>query len=248
MTFAPGKRNMRYMSLSENSREFLDYLENWQQTLENVSWSDLCGDRPETVAVISVDLINGFCREGALRSPRIEDVIPAVVKTFTMAHAAGVRDFVLTEDSHPRDSPEFKAWPPHCIEGTSESESVEELKQLPFYDDILIIKKTALASQIGTSFEDWLGDHQQLKTFVVVGDCTDLCVYHTAMFLRMHANAHNDADTQVIVPANTTNTFDIPTQTALDQGIYPHPAELHHLVFLHHLAMNNVRVVQRIRA
>ena len=43
----------------------------------------------------------------------------------------------------------------------------------------------------GTSLGAWLRERPQLDTFVIIGDCTDLCVYSAAMHLRLEANALN---------------------------------------------------------
>ena len=32
-----------------------------------------------------------------------------------------VRDFALTQDTHDPNTPEFEAYPPHCLRGTAES-------------------------------------------------------------------------------------------------------------------------------
>jgi nicotinamidase-related amidase len=235
------------MDIIKGSQEFLNYLRQWyEEDLRPLPLETVIAGDPSQVAVLSVDLLNGFCREGSLASPRIEGVIPAVTNLFQRAYDAGIRALALAEDSHPEDSPEFQAFPPHCIAGTRESRSVEELRNLPFYDEMTIIKKQALGSQVGTGLPQWIRQDPPLKKFVVIGDCTDLCVYHTAMFLRMDANARGLADVEVIVPANAVETFDIPVKTAREQGIYAHDADLHHVLFLHHLAMNNVTVVSEI--
>ena len=53
-----------------------------------------------------------------------------MVDLFTRAHALGVREFVLLQDTHEPDAPEFAAWPPHCVRGTPEAETIPELRLL----------------------------------------------------------------------------------------------------------------------
>ena len=79
--------------------------------------------------------------------------------------------------------------------------------------------------------------------FVVVGDCSDLCTYQAAMQLHLAAVAANQPR-QVIVPADAVDTFDTPVQVARDLGIMAHDGDLHHVLFLHHMALNGITVVR----
>jgi hypothetical protein len=51
--------------LIEQSRAFLNYVVEWKESLQPKPLADIINDRPDNVAVISVDVINGFCYEGA---------------------------------------------------------------------------------------------------------------------------------------------------------------------------------------
>jgi len=85
-----------------------------------------------------------------------------------------------------------------------------------------------------------------VTTFLVVGDCTDLCTYQLAMHLRLRANAFQQHGVRVIVPIDGVNTFDTPLSVAEELGIMPHPADLLHLVFLYNMAENGVEVVTKV--
>lgn len=230
------------INLCDHARPFLSYLQDWSQERPRVRLVDVVGDKPQTVALCSVDMVNGFCREGPLASERVGKLIPTVVSLFERAHRLGVRALLLAEDSHRADTPEFLAYPPHCIEGTNESQTVAELAALPFASDITTIKKNSLSMQIGTSFDSWLQDHPDLRTFIIVGNCTDLCVYSAAMGLRLTANAAH-VPWRIIIPMDAVGTFDIPANIAREQQIKAHDGELHHLLFLHHMAMNGIEIV-----
>jgi nicotinamidase-related amidase len=225
---------------------FLHYLEEWFAALPGATLASVMGERPERVAVISVDMINGFCKEGPLSGLRVGALIPAVVDMFTRAHALGVRSLVLTQDTHDPNTPEFAVYPPHCIAGTAESQSVVELATLPFADQITTIEKNSLSSHLGTRLGPWLRERPELDTFILVGDCTDLCIYSAAMHLRLEANALN-LQRRVIVPARAVDTFDTPVGAARELGIYAHDGDLHHVLFLHHMAQNGVEVVAELR-
>jgi nicotinamidase-related amidase len=159
-----------------------------------------------------------------------------------------VRDFVLTQDTHHPETPEFEAWPPHCIIDTVESETVSSLSSLPFANLFTIFPKNSLSPAIDTGFDAWLDERPGLRTAIVAGNCTDLCVYQLAMHLRMRANALNVHDFAVIVPADCSDTYDLPPEAAAVAGAYGHPGEFYHQVFLHHMGLNGIRVVRSITA
>src|SRR6267154_4754005 len=85
----------------EQSNEFLSALVIWERDLPSIAWSDLHSEAQQgRVALFSVDMVNGFCHEGVLSSPRVKGIIPAVVGAFEGAYAIGVRNFILAQDCH----------------------------------------------------------------------------------------------------------------------------------------------------
>jgi nicotinamidase-related amidase len=229
---------------------FLDWLDRWFARLPEAGLREGVIDAargPAHVALICVDLLVGFCSEGPLASPPVGAIVPRIVELFTRARAEGVRDFVLTQDSHPADSPEFREFGPHCITGTREAEAVPELRALPFARELTIIRKRSLSSAESTELPSWLAARPGLRRVVVVGDCTDLCIYQAAMHLRLRANTAGNLDFEVVVPADCVDTYDVPVQTAARLGIMPHDGELLHRLFLYHLALNGVQVVRSLR-
>ena len=105
-----------------------------------------------------------------------------------------------------------------------------------------IFPKNSINSHLGTGLAAWVAAHPLVNTVIVVGDCSDLCTYQAAMQLRLEANAGNFAR-RVIVPAAAVDTFDTPVSVARDLGIYAHDGDLHHVLFLHHMASNGIEVV-----
>jgi nicotinamidase-related amidase len=233
------------INLTTGALPFLAYLEEWYGQLAEQPLAEVIGSEPERVAVISIDVINGFCVSGPLASARVGRIAKPIADLFLRAHVLGVRNLVLTQDTHDPSTPEFSVYPPHCLKGTAESEAVDELKELPFYDSIKIVEKNSINSTIGTDFAEWIAVRPQINTFIVVGDCTDLCTYQAAMQLRLEANAGNFAR-RVIVSADEVDTFDTPVAVARELGIHAHDADLHHVLFLHHMAMNGVEVLAKL--
>jgi len=234
-------------NLCAKSSDFFEWLSDWLDALPAARMDDLVGEAggPEHVGVFSTDMINGFCRFGPLASERVGGIVAPVVALFRRAHAAGVRDFVLPQDAHPADSPEFDAYGPHCVAGTPEAEMVPELAGLPFAELFRIIPKTTLHPAIGTEFDAWLDRRGVPAVMIAVGNCTDLCVYQLAMHLKVRADLAGRRRA-VIVPADCVQTYDVSVEQARQAGITPHPGDLLHALFLYHLHLNGVRVVRSI--
>lgn len=226
--------------LAEQAQPFLAYLQNWQENLPTLSFVEAV-PQPRQSAILSVDVIQGFCYEGPLSSPRVASIVAPITRLFEQAWQHGVRNIVLTQDTHEPEAVEFAQWPAHCVRGTSEAETVSAFKSLPFFNQMTIFEKNSIASGLNTGLNAWLADHPQVDTFVVVGDCTDLCTYQLAMHLRLEANARQ-LQRRVIVPANCVQTYDRPVEVAREQGGLPHPGDLLHAIFLYHMLLNGVEV------
>ena len=228
--------------------QFLQALVEWEHVLPDSTWTDLAVDAQlGRVALFSVDMLNGFCYEGPLSSPRVKGIIPAVVTAFKDAYAIGVRNFVLAQDCHTPASVEFVDFPPHCQLGTEEANTIPELAQLPFADLYTVVSKNSLNAFLATDLSQWLDTHRDLSTVIVVGNCTDLCVYQLAMHLKLAANAQNNS-LRVIVPANAVQTYDTPLETAKEIGALPHDGDVMHLLFLYHMRLNGIEVVREIQS
>jgi nicotinamidase-related amidase len=221
------------------------WIAEWFNRLESHPFADLVSD-PARAAVFSTDMTVGFCSTGALASARVGALASPVTALFKRAHASGVRRFVLTQDTHDPNTPEFGAWPAHCVRGTEEADTIPELADLPFAHDFVIFEKNSLSPNDGTGFDAWLDANADLTTAIVAGDCTDLCVYQLAMHLRVRANALNRAPFEVVVPANVVDTYDLSPDRAAAIGAFSHPGDFFHQVFLYHMALNGIRVVREI--
>ncbi|MEA2586547.1 MAG: hypothetical protein QOF33_4632 [Thermomicrobiales bacterium] len=221
------------------------WIRDWFDQLAARPFDELVPD-PAQAAVFSTDMTVGFCRKGALASERVGALAGPVTELFELAYGKGVRRFVLTQDTHHPETPEFDAWPVHCVRGTEESETIPELANLPFARDFVIFEKNSLSPQDGTGFDAWLDANADLTTAIVAGDCTDLCVYQLAMHLRLRANALNRTPFEVIVPAAAVDTYDLPPNRAKAIGATPHPGDFFHHVFLYHMALNGIRVVREL--
>ncbi len=227
----------------KKSRAFLNYLIEWHDRRPTLELATLAPDR---VAVICVDVINGFCTMGPLASPRVQAIVAPIVALFQRAHALGVRHFLLPQDTHDRQAVEFQSYAPHCVRGTPEAQTVPELAALPFAGEFVVIEKNTTNMAAGTKLNDWLAQHPEVTQFILVGDCTDICIYQGALDLRVRANAAGQRDVRIIVPADCVDTYDLPVETARQLGSLPHDGDLLHLIFLYHMALNGVEVVSHV--
>jgi nicotinamidase-related amidase len=221
------------------------YVARWFEELKPLAINEAVPD-PSRAGVFSVDMIAGFLSTGNLASERVGRLAQPVAEIFQRAYQRGIRQFLLFQDAHHPQAPEFDAFPPHCVQGSEESTTIPELQALPFSNSFTIIEKNSINPAVGTRFDKWLDEHRHVNTALVVGNCTDLCVYQLAMHLRLRANALNYRHYQVIVPANTVDTYDLGEDVARQTSSYAHPGDFFHQVFLYHMALNGIRVVRKL--
>ncbi len=238
---------MNAQTFIEQSTPFIEWMLNWQANLKPAPLVSLSfnGD-PRSIGILSVDVIEGFCTVGPLSSPRVNQIVEPITRLFQAAWGYGVRDILLTQDTHPTDAVEFAQYAPHCIRGTAESETVAAFKALPFFEQMGVLPKNSINSMAAPGFSEWIAARPQVKTWIVVGDCTDLCTHQMAMNMRTWANQNQLRDVRIVLPVNTVDTYDLPVQTATELGLVPHDASFLHLVFLYNMMQNGVEIVSEI--
>ena len=148
-------------------------------------------------AVLVVDMLKGFLEEGhpLYCGGGARQIIPNIQKLLNEEIARGSRVFYLC-DRHTPDDLEFKMFPPHCIEGSEESEIIPELSDYPGE----IIPKRRFSGFFDTLLDERLKEMKPGK-LIVCGLCTNICVLHTA------ADARN-RDYIVEVPVDCVASFD----------------------------------------
>lgn len=190
----------------DNCKNVVIELINEINGLPTMSLSDFA---PEKTAMIVVDVVNGFIREGAMASPLVEDIIPAVAKLMDKCNKAEI-PVVAFADCHKEDCSEFASFPPHCIENTSESELVDELKKVGGY---FLMKKNSTNGFHEKIFKQCLIQNPTTNTFIVVGDCTDICVMQFCLTLKTWYTQQN-RNIDIYIPVNAVETYDAPGHDA----------------------------------
>jgi len=231
--------------MRKSTDAFLQFLDAFYSGLEDFPAGNVLTS-PEKAAIISVDVTNAFCRSGNLASQRVARIIDPIINLFDLAWEIGLREFVLLNDCHSTDAEEFNEFAPHAICGSFESEAVDELKALKYFPSFKIIKKNSINPAHGTEFDEWIRRNPSIHTFIVVGDCTDLCVYQTAMHLITSANAM-DIDRRVVLPENCVETYDLPIDAAIKLGAEPHAGDFLHRLFLYHMHLNGVEIYKKLK-
>ena len=169
-------------------------------------------ENPRAVAILSIDLVKGFTQVGVLASRRIAGIVPQGRSLVCSAHALGVRDFVLLQHSHPRDSPQFEAFGSHCEAGTEEEETISELASLPFAEEFTIMRKRSLSPAIRPILTPgWMRGPESRPTLWLA--IAPTCALSLAMHVKMRANAMGIRH-RVIVPETCVQTYDLSVDAA----------------------------------
>lgn len=209
---------------------------------------------PERIVLVLVDILKGFCEKGPLASERVAGMIAPVKALAEALLNKGMPEgnLVFLNDAHPEDAVEFSAFPPHCVRGTAEAEVVDELQPLLQRDGVRLFRKNATNGLFGRDgsgerFFEFLEKRfaEGPITFVVVGDCTDLCIYQNAMGIRLLANEHN-ARVRVIVPLEHVRTYDVPVEVSEKTGAPAHDGDVMDELFAYHMLLNGVEVVRTV--
>ncbi len=183
-------------------------------------------------ALVLVDLVEGFARQGALSSTRIEALLPAAAALTARCAAADMKIIALA-DCHTPNSLELQSFPPHCLRGTEEAGLCREIEQAA--GSYTLIEKNSTNGLLEPAFDSWRKGHPGINTYIVIGDCTDICVQQFAVAAKAWHNTR-DLPLRVIVPISLVDTFDA-------DG---HPADFLNVVSLMLMQAGGVEIVREI--
>lgn len=197
-------------------------IEELKKNNETLKLNDLKG---KTVIFI-VDMVNGFCKEGTLAAQEINEIVPAIQNLIKKAINKNIEIFALN-DAHNENSPEFKNYPPHCLENTLESKLISDLD----FQEIKVLNKNSTNGFFVTDTKkiaDW-------DNIIVTGCWTDVCVYQFALSCKTWCNQKNK-NINVIVPKIMTTTIDT----------NEHPKEIINNLSWHSMLKNGITIVREI--
>lgn len=207
----------------------LNELEALKSNLDNLPIEKIENYDLSKTALFIIDVNNGFAKQGALYSPRVESLIEPI-EMFTKKISNKLNRVIAFTDSHTSKSIELLSYPVHCLENDIESELVDELKSI---ENLQILPKNSTNGFFALENLDF----DNIDNIIIVGDCTDICIYQFAITLKSYFNQHN-IEKNIVVPMNLVDTYDIPNV---------HPAEILNLVFFNSMIQNGVNVLKEIR-
>ncbi|AVD41114.1 isochorismatase family cysteine hydrolase [Clostridioides difficile] len=207
----------------------LNELEALKSNLDNLPIEKIENYDLSKTALFIIDVNNGFAKQGALYSPRVESLIKPI-EMFTKKISNKLNRVIAFTDSHTSKSIELLSYPVHCLENDIESELVDELKSI---ENLKILPKNSTNGFFALENLDF----DNIDNIIIVGDCTDICIYQFAITLKSYFNQHN-IEKNIVVPMNLVDTYDIPNV---------HPAEILNLVFFNSMIQNGVNVLKEIR-
>ena len=170
--------------------------------LERLRLSDF---DPSRTALVIVDMINGFVKEGPLASPNALSIQDGIERLLRACTERGI-PCIFFADTHTAESPEFGAYPVHCLAGDPQSLPTSELANAGGFT---LIAKNSTNGFLEPAFAAWLAEHPAISDFLVVGCCTDICVQQFALTLKTDFNRRNRTS-RVIVPMALSSTYDAP--------------------------------------
>jgi nicotinamidase-related amidase len=156
-------------------------------------------------ALINIDYTYDFiATDGALTCGEPGQAIEGEIVRLTRAFAEAGDYVVFAVDVHDegdRYHPETKLFPPHNIRGTAGRELFGELamvyKEMQNLPNVHYMDKTRYSAFAGTDLDLKLRE-RGISEIHLVGDCTDICVLHTAV----------DAYNRIVIHQNAVASFD----------------------------------------
>ncbi|MDB8804311.1 isochorismatase family cysteine hydrolase [Romboutsia sp. 1001216sp1] len=205
----------------------LNELKSIKNNIDNIKSKNINDLNLNETELFIVDMNNGFAKGGSLYSPRINALINPIYN-FTKYLSNKVSNITAFTDCHTTDSIELLSYPPHCMLDSFESDIIDELKSI---ENIKVIPKNSTNAFF--TLKDI--NFSNTKNIIVVGDCTDICVYQFAITLKSYFN-QNNISKNIIVPIDLVDTYDSEV----------HPANLLNMVFLNSMLQNGIEVVKTI--
>lgn len=157
--------------------------------------------------VVVVDMINGFVYEGNMKDEYIAHIIPGIKELIKKYIKKLDGEIFFIRDCHKLGCTEFKKFPEHCLEGTSESELVDELKV--YENEGRTYKKNSTSAMFAKGLLEDLSKMVNLERVYVVGCCSDICVTNFAIPLVNYFDEH-DLKVEVVTISDLIETYDAP--------------------------------------
>lgn len=156
--------------------------------------------------LVVVDMVNGFVKEGAMADKKIQEIIPEIKKLIDVIKKEG-EGIAFIKDTHKKECREFKRYPEHCVENTTEAEVVKELKE--YEKESYSYQKNSTSTMFAKNFLNDIDAMKSLREVIITGCCTDICVMNLAIPLQNYFD-EQDRDVDIIVPESAVATYNAP--------------------------------------
>lgn len=206
----------------------ISFMESELEKSKNLSAQSLNADK--TVLIV-VDMVNGFAVKGSLADKRINKILKPISDLCKKLKNLGIKLIALA-DCHTKESTELMHFPVHCIKGSFEAKVADEILKVA---EPLIIGKNSTNGFFCDDFQKFLSDNKSIDTFIIVGCCTDICVFQLATTLKAYFNSKNKAS-NIYVVKSLCETYD----TELHNG------DLMSITTLYNMKINGIEIVNEI--
>ena len=167
-------------------------------------------------ALIVVDMVNGFVREGALADPHIAITIKRQQELIEEYKKDGGL-VIFIKDTHTKDSVEHDRFGGalHCIIGTKEAELIDEIKPYENTENTISLQKNSTSfvwaknKEEGYNFINVLEGLENVEQIDIVGCCTDICVINGVNPMMNWFDEENKR-VKVYLHTDAIDTYEIP--------------------------------------
>lgn len=212
----------------QNSNGIISQIYDKFEKVKSINLNDF--DYNKTVLII-IDMVNGFTKGGVLSNKRILSINNKIADLSKICSKLGIQKIAFA-DSHSKNNPEFKNYPKHCLKGEWESNITDEIKES---GDYLLIEKNSTNGFIEPKFTKWLINNNGINNFIIVGNCTDICIEQFSLCLKAYYNMKNE-NKNIIVVKDLVETYNTDF----------HYSELMSLMSLYNMSANGIDVVSKL--
>ena len=157
--------------------------------------------------LITIDMVNGFVKEGALAAPSIMRIVERQQELLQKYEDGEDTANVFVRDVHEEDSIEFKTFGRHCVRGTGEELIIPELEK--WYLNGFDFEKNSTNFVIAPGVMEFLLSLPNLEKVKYIGCLSEICVKNAGITSRNLFDQYN-RDVEVGVYVDAIDTFDAP--------------------------------------
>lgn len=158
-----------------------------------------------TEALFIIDMNNGFCNKGLLADTTIKGIVNNIISLIQEEKYEKGQGLFFVNDAHTKGSVELLRYPEHCLRGSEESETIDEL--LVYEKDAdQIFYKNSTCALFAPGVMETLNKMINLKKVYIAGCLTDICIKNFAISLRCYFDEYN-RNIDIVIVTNTVENL-----------------------------------------